>query len=144
MAKLKLQLSSITTKSKRKLVLTNKQKEDIWDSRGPYSEVCLIIESRILDEEVWRVWVKVNAVVNPFTFSFVKKHADEFSDDFRVQSILKWGEYNGKERGYFSKVWAAPYTDGVIDAANDIYQQTEDALIRMHKFVINNFDININ
>lgn len=134
----------IKTKSGRKLTLTREQGEGFWDSRGPYSESYLTIETRILDEEAWRVWVKVEALINPFTFEFVNKQISDFVDDHRIYTILIWAEYCKKQKGYLSNVWSAPLKDGNLEPALKIFQETQDALIRMHKFVINNFDINKN
>ena len=129
---------------KRNLALTEKQRKDIWDRDGPYSEAYLIIETRILNDEVYRVWVKVEALINPFTFKFIRKHQDAFADNHRIQTILKWAAYKRREKGYISHVFSAPFDKGVFKMANKILHETEEAIIKMHIFMMNHFDININ
>jgi len=46
--------------------LTKKQRDQLWGESGPYSEAKIITETRILDDEVSRVFVVVEGSVKYF------------------------------------------------------------------------------
>jgi hypothetical protein len=52
--------------------LTDKQIAELWGGDGPYSEAKFIIESRILDDSVSRVFLRVEVNINPFTYRIIK------------------------------------------------------------------------
>ena len=68
--------------------LTDKQTAELWGEDGPYSEARFIIEHRILDDSVSRIFLRVEVNVNPFTYKIIKKHRKEFINDEEVQKIL--------------------------------------------------------
>jgi hypothetical protein len=131
-------------KKKRLLMLTNKQKEEIWGESGPYSEAYLIFETRILDDEISRIFIEVEASINPLTYKLIKKHIDQFDNDLRVKNIIEYAEYRDRDHGYISYLFSAPYESSLLETANKILRETEEAIIRMHKFVLNYYDINTN
>ena len=55
--------------------LTHKLREKLWGEDGPYSEVHLIIETRILDDREARKFVIVELNINPLSFEFLKRIA---------------------------------------------------------------------
>jgi len=59
--------------------LTQKQIDQLWGEHGPYSEAKLIIETRILDDRVSRIFIVVEVAINPLTFEIISK----------IRSILK-------------------------------------------------------
>lgn len=129
---------------KRKLVLSDKQRKEMWNEDGPYSEAYLTFETRILDDEISRIFIKVYTSINLLTFRIVKKHKKQFENNKRVMDILEYGELRHEEYGYEALLFRAPYDHETLEIANKIYGETEEAIIKMHKFVINYFDINMN
>ena len=65
--------------------LTKKHQEKIWGESGPYSQVNLKIENRILDDAVSRIFVIVETELNPFTFELIKKNSEKFKNDKMIQ-----------------------------------------------------------
>lgn len=63
------------------LKLNKKQIEEIWGEGGPYSQVQMVVETRILDDSVSRVFVNVDAQINPLTYKIIKQNLDYFKDD---------------------------------------------------------------
>jgi hypothetical protein len=47
--------------------LSQKQREELWGDGGPYSEIRMCVETRILDDSVSRIFVVVEANINPTT-----------------------------------------------------------------------------
>ena len=54
--------------------LTPKQIDGLWGETGPYSQANLIIQTRILDDRISRVFLVVEADINPLTYELIKKH----------------------------------------------------------------------
>ena len=75
--------------------LTPKDYERMWGKNGPYSQVRLCEETRILDDSVSRVFLVVEAEINPFTFEYVQKHRQRFANDESVLQLLDHAEYRG-------------------------------------------------
>ncbi len=69
--------------------ITKKQREELWGEGGPYSQANLIIEARILDDHVSRMFLVVEADINPFTYRMIKKHRVTFKDD-AIQSKVPY------------------------------------------------------
>ncbi len=129
---------------KRNLVLTKKQREKMWDEEGPYSEAYMTFETRILDEAISRIFIKVYVSINPLTFELIRKHKEQFENDKRIVDILEYGELQHEEFGYEAQLFQAPYDHETLEIANQILGEVEEAIIKMHKFVMNYFDINTN
>ena len=53
--------------------LTKIQSDKLWGEDGPYSEVHLIIETRILDDKVTRKFIIVEQNINPLSFEILKR-----------------------------------------------------------------------
>lgn len=45
--------------------LTKKDTDKLWGEEGPYSEARLIVETRILDDRVSRIFLVVEVSINP-------------------------------------------------------------------------------
>lgn len=52
--------------------LTKTDYKKMWGDDGPYSQVRLCEETRILDDSVSRVFLVVEAEINPFTFEWAE------------------------------------------------------------------------
>ena len=75
--------------------LTQKDKDKLWGDSGPYTEVKLIFETRILDDKVSRIFILVEVYINPLTFEIIKKKTDRISAAFRQQEKKKKQRHAG-------------------------------------------------
>jgi hypothetical protein len=124
--------------------LTPHDYERMWGVSCPYSQVRLCEETRILDDSVSRVFLVVEAEINPFTFEYVSKHREQFMRDESVLQLLDHAEYRGKF-GYV--VSAGEVELGHEESARFAKKQADmtiKTLIRMHEFVIGEFDLKRN
>lgn len=122
--------------------LTQQQRDKLWGDDGPYSQANLTIQARILDDKISRVFLIVEADINPFTYETVKEHRAQFADDLKISQLLDHAEYRGQEFGYVVSAFEAEYIDeSIMKEAQDRLQYTIDTLIKMHKFVIDLYDI---
>jgi hypothetical protein len=125
--------------------LTKKHQEKIWGESGPYSQVNLKIENRILDDAVSRIFVIVETELNPFTFELIKKNSEKFKNDKMIQGILKNSEYQGIGYGYVSCAYQEELTqegdskvnDKTFEIAHKVLAIAQQATIKMHKFTMN-------
>lgn len=118
--------------------LTQKQMEEMWGAGGPYSQVQLTTEERLLDDSVSRVFLLVSVNINPFTFKFVKKHRKKFARNKTIQWILQYCEYLSFDEGYSCYTFSSEYSGkNVMKVAKDALKQTRQAVLLMHAFVIN-------
>lgn len=51
--------------------LKQKDIDKLWGEEGPYSEVKIIKQLRILDDQISRIFIEVEVYVNPFTFETI-------------------------------------------------------------------------
>lgn len=119
--------------------LTAKQTAELWGEDAPYSEARYLIEHRILDDSVSRVFLRVEVNINPFTYKIVKKNRKEFINDKMVQKILDNSRYLGFENGYIAVPFESKFMVDdfvVIKEAREILEETKQAVIRMHKYLI--------
>jgi len=117
--------------------LSQKQLDKLWGEDGPYSEADLSIQTRILDDRVSRVFINVEAKINPFTFELVKKHRDKFKDSPMIQQLLDHSEYRGQSMGYVSCAFEDEFVDNkVMERANKHLGYTKRIIILMHEFVM--------
>lgn len=122
--------------------LTQKQRDELWGEDGPYSQVQLIIEERILYDSISRVFVIVSVNINPFTFKLVKKYREKFSDDEVIQGLLDHSENQGQKDGYCCHAFTCEYSDeDVMKAGKEMLKRTRDAVLLMHRFVMDELGI---
>lgn len=116
---------------------TPKDFERMWGEDGPYSQVRLCEEVRILDDGISRIFLVVEAEINPFTFEYVRAHRQEFAGDESILRILDHAEYRGDKFGYVVSAGEVEYAD---EAAKQFARTQADATIEsvicMHAFVI--------
>jgi len=130
---------------KSKMLLTKKQQDRIWGESGPYSEVKLSFCSRILDDSISRVFVDVEVAINPLTFEMIEKHREEFEEDEEITQLLDHSEYQGDAFGYVSLAFSAEHRGKkTIELANERLRQSEEMIIRMHKWIMRYFDSSVN
>lgn len=120
--------------------LTAKQIKELWGEDGPYSEARFLIEHRILDDAVSRIFLRVEVNINPFTFKIIKKNRKEFIDDEMVQKLLDNSHYLGFKDGYIAIPFEGKFLidddADVIKEGREILEETKQAVIRMHKYII--------
>ncbi len=107
-----------------------------------YSQVNLKKEVRILNKRVSRTFLVVEVEINPTTFELVKKHRNskEFKNEHAVQQLLDFAEYRGPAFGYVSYAFDYEYSGvDVLAEAEMVLENTQEVIIRMHKFVIDKY-----
>lgn len=118
--------------------LTRKKRDELWGEDGPYSEAWLIVETRILDESVSRIFLNVEVHINPFTYKFIMQHREKFVDDPMIQQLLDHSEFRGQAHGYVTSAFLDEYTDdNVMEEAQQHLEYAKSTIIEMHKFVLN-------
>lgn len=122
--------------------LSQKQKDELWGEDGPYSQASIIIQSRILDDSVSRVFVEVEADINPLTFKIILQNRDKFAEDEKIQQLLDHADYRGQKFGYVTSAFFHEFTgDQVMRDAERALEYTKETIIRMHQFVIDFLEI---
>ncbi len=108
----------------------------LWGEDGPYSEVKLIIETRILDERISRTFVIVEVSINPYTFELIRKHKTLFYSDKMIQQLLEHSEYRGQSDGYVSMAFSEEYGPDVLEKAQQSVEYCKNTIVKMHQFVM--------
>jgi hypothetical protein len=122
---------------RKTLRLTNKQEDEIWGEEGPYSEARLIFETRILDDSVSRIFVVVEANINPLTYKIIKQNKHLFEDDPRIMQLLEHVEFRGQKFGYVTMSYCNEYCGSEeLKEAKVALERTKETIIKMHKFVM--------
>lgn len=122
---------------RKKLELTPKHSDELWGVEGPYSEARLILESRILDDSVSRVFVVVEASINPLTYKVIKQNRHLFDDDQKIQQLLDYAEYRGQDFGYVTMGYCNEYFGKEeLKEGEKALEYTKETIIKMHKFVM--------
>lgn len=117
--------------------LTAKQRDQLWGETGPYSEVHLCTETRILDDSVSRIFLSVTISVNPFTYEVIEQNRDQFKDDQMIQQLLDHSEYRGQADGYVSSAFLAEYNSKkVMKEAQEAVVYAKETIMRMHIFIL--------
>ncbi len=115
--------------------LSAKSIEKLW-GEGPYSEVNLKIQTRILDDSISRIFLEVEVCVNPYTFELIKKYRKLFENDQMIQDILDHSDYRGPSFGYVSLAYLNEYNKDLLEEANLHLRYAESTVMKMHKFVL--------
>jgi len=117
--------------------LTRKQIDKLWGETGPYSQANLIVQTRILDDKISRVFLVAEADINPLTYELAQKHRARFADDPKILQLLDCADYRGQEFGYVVSAFDAEYrNESVMREAQKRLKYTIETLIKMHKFII--------
>ena len=121
--------------------LTKKDYEKMWGEDGPYSQVRLCEETRILDDSISRVFLVVEAEINPFTFELIRKNRKKFIKDEAIIQLLDHAEFRGKF-GYIVSAGEVEFRDEESKQfARKQKDMTIQTLIRMHKFVMKEYGL---
>lgn len=117
--------------------LTKSKIDKLWGETGPYSEVSLQVQTRILDDSVSRVFLCVRANINPLTFELVKDNIEHFSDDPMILDLVNHGEYWGMHDGYVTDVLLGEFSgQEKMKEAEVVANDVKKTIIKMHKFVL--------
>jgi len=124
--------------------LTKEDCERMWGEDQPYSQVRLCEEVRILGDGVSRVFLVVEAEINPFTFEYILEYREKFKDDQAIQQLLDHADYRDKH-GYI--VYAGETElrgKESVDFAQEQASAAVQTLIKMHAFIIDEFGLEKN
>lgn len=117
--------------------LSAKDRFELWGESGPYSQVNLIWQDRILDDAVSRTFIIVEVEINPFTFRLIKKYRVEFKGDIMINQLIDYAEYRGSKYGYVASVFEAWLNDESAPDQAEIHRRyARETIIRIHKFVL--------
>lgn len=109
----------------------------LWGGDGPYSEVHLIVETRILDDQVSRMFVIVEVNINPYTYEYIRAHRALFKSDEMIVQLLDHSEYRGQADGYVSMAFSDEYANSrIMDDALEAVERCKHTIIKMHLFVM--------
>lgn len=109
----------------------------LWGVDGPYSEAKLIVDSRILDDFISRVFIVVEVAINPYTFELVKSNRKKFNNDLEIQQLLDHAEFRGQAHGYVSMAFSDEFdNEEVMVRAQKRLHESEEMIIRLHKYVM--------
>src|SRR3989338_1967369 len=112
--------------------LTQKQRDQLWGEQGPYSEAKLITETRILDDQVSRVFVVVEIAINPLTYEIISKNIKQFADDEMINQLIAHCENRGQHFGYVSMAFMREYIDeSVMKEAEKALEYSKATIIKM-------------
>lgn len=117
--------------------LSDKNRFELWGESGPYSQVNLIWQDRILDDAISRTFIIVEVEINPFTFRLIKKYRAEFKGDIMINQLIDHAEYRGPKYGYVASALEAWLDDeSALNQAEIHRRYARETVIRMHKFVL--------
>ncbi len=115
------------------MAITREQMGGLWGDGGPYSQVHVIREIRLLDDGVCRTFYYVKANVNPTTYAVLKGIEAQIEDE-DIQAFLNEATFVSDEEGYEWHVYGQPaFTSR---GANRASKKVTDAIIRMHRLVM--------
>lgn len=116
--------------------LSDEQREKLWGEDGPYSQVNLIVQDRILDDSISRTFLVVEAEINPLTFEMINNNREEFKDSKIIQQLLDKADYRGKF-GYVICSYEKEFRNKKdMEKAQQAIEYTREAIILMHRFVM--------
>jgi len=126
--------------------LSKQQSDKIRWETGPYSEVHIDIEDRLLDNYSSRQFVSVYTNINPLTYEIAKQNIESFDD--RIQSLLmtaqdEWQShwyvvYNFKEQVDYENINDVL---SVLERAQIAKQILTIDVINLHYFVMDLLNI---
>jgi hypothetical protein len=120
------------------MALTPEQKQSLWGDEGPYSQVQVIREVRILHEGLGRTFFYVKANVNPTTYHTLKAMEAQIEDQ-EVLDFLKDAAFVSDDEGYEWHVYGQEAM--TPRGANRMADQVTDVVLRMHRLVMDRLEL---
>jgi len=122
--------------------LSRQQRNELWGEDGPYSQVGLTTETRILNDSVSRIFLVAEVNINPLTYKLIKQHRQLFADDLEIQGIIDHAEFQGQADGFVTCIFHEQYIDlRSYTRAQERVEICKTAVIKMHSFVMQNLKI---
>ena len=126
--------------------LSTQQQAKLWWDEGPYSEVKIIIEDRLLDNYSSRQFVMVNANINPLTWEIANQNIGSFDDE--IQGMLLAAKYQDKKYWYMVSNFMEQVDYENIESILPVLKRAQIAkqrmtqnIIQLHYFVMDLLDI---
>ncbi len=117
--------------------LTQRDRDRMWGEECPYSETHIKTQSRILGVSISRIFLVVEAHINPFTFEYIAKHLDFFPANHPFRNLIKNASYEGGSYGYVVQAGQEEFIDQRALKLVHAYLETLTSIvIQMHEFVI--------
>jgi hypothetical protein len=107
--------------------------QGLWGEGGPYSQVKVEREIRILDRNISREMYYVYANINPATINVLLRLRDKISNP-GVLKILDEAKYRGHHDGYV--FWPTDRLENNLEEANKLGYETAKQIEQMHALVI--------
>jgi hypothetical protein len=126
--------------------LSKQQQDKLRWETGPYSEVSIKIEDRLLDNYSSRQFVSVYTNINPLTYEIAKQNIASFDD--RIQELLMTAQFEWQKHWYvvYSFKEQVDYENindilPVLKRAQRAKQIMTIDVINLHYFVMDLLDI---
>ena len=116
-----------------RMEMTPDRMDGLWGDEGPYSQVQVVREVRILDDRVSRTFFYVKANVNPTTYDTLKAMEARIEDG-EIRGFLSEATFVSDEDGYEWTVYGQKALSP--RGANRAADQATQAIIRMHQLVM--------
>ena len=114
----------------------------LWGEDTPYSQVNLIEQTRVLGDGISRIFLVVEAEINPFTFEYALMNKSLFKKEPAIQQLLENAEYRGPSEGYRICVGEEELIDKQsFEVAFSYRKVALENILKMHELVIKDFDL---
>lgn len=121
---------------KKTMKLSDKQIAELWGEDGPYSEVHITRESRVLDDEISREFYSVVLKINPTTVKVLKKEKLR-SDKKYIKNLLSLAEYKSWEEGYIVVLYNRQNIDESVEIeAYKVYREAQTLVCELHSIMM--------
>lgn len=121
--------------------LSKQQKDKLRNETGPYSEVHIRIEDRLLDNYSSRQFVTVYCNINPLTYEIAQQNIGSFES--RLQWLLMAAQFEWQADGYVVFNFSAQVNYNDINEIIPVLRQAQQAkeqlmhdVIQLHYFAM--------
>lgn len=105
----------------------------LWGNGGPYSQIQVNREIRILDDNLSREKYFIYANINPATIEILQKSKAMIRND-SILKVLEESEYSDEKNGY---IWEISEGDAYdLEKVNYLAKTATDTITEMHKLVM--------
>jgi len=107
--------------------------QGLWGEGGPYSQVKVEREIRIMDRSISREMFYVYANINPGTISILQKFRAKITDP-RILKVVDEVKYRGPHDGYV--FWPTDRLENNLEEANKLGSETANLIAQMHSLIM--------